>query len=299
MTRLTHMDIAGIPPALTRHNNRLKAITGKGLLGIACHAWQLDEARVAQALSHLRTQVIPVTAGQGVITDFSATVAGILSFIGMPALVGDCPDVQGLTQAFRRDAQALFMADDVQFVGIHLATRKVADNGPNTGKVYAAALDLMAGGIEDQPVLIMGCGPVGEAAAFELMERKARLFIHDINPANAHALARKLMEGGASSIILADQLSTTLPQAPYVVEATPAAHTLPLALAKQIKAAVAPGVPQGAPPESRKHLGKAWLHDKLELGVAAMAVDLIRDQIKTDDAARGPVSTADAQGEIQ
>ena len=299
MTRLTHTDIAGISPALTRHDNRLRAATGKGLLGIAAHAWGVEEDRAAKALSRMRTQVIPVTAGQGVITDFSATVAEILTFIGVPATVGDRPDVQGLTQALGRRAHAVFMADDVQFAGLHLAGQRVADNTFNTGKIYAAALDLMTNGIKDHPVLIMGCGPVGESAAFELMARGARLALYDIQPARTHALAQKLMEAGAASLILADHLETILPQAPHVVEATPSAHTLPLKLARQIKAAVAPGVPQGAPPESRKQLGRAWLHDKLELGVAAMAVELIQDQIHPHHAAADLVSTADTQGETQ
>ena len=275
MTRLTHDDIFDITEALAAHDRELQAATGKGLLGIACHGWNVDETVAAQALSQLETRVVPVTAGQGVITDFSATVAGILNFLGVPAHVADLPDVQGLTRTMASPAQALFMADDFQFAGIHLEHRRVADNTENTGRVYAAALDLMAGGITDKPALILGCGPVGEAAARELVRRKARIILHDIDMARAGDLGKRLK----APVTLEADLTTALDQAPYIIEATPAAGTLPPKLMTQAHRVAAPGVPQGADAPTRAAMGSRWLHDKLELGVAAMAVELITDRI--------------------
>jgi 3-methylornithyl-N6-L-lysine dehydrogenase len=104
-----------------------------------------------------------VTAGQGVITDFSETVCAVLKFLGFKAWVTDQPDTRGLASAFEKKADAVMMADDYKFVGINLHTREVVNNSEATSRVFVAALDLMAGGIKDHTVLVMGCGPVGEA----------------------------------------------------------------------------------------------------------------------------------------
>ena len=278
MTRLTHGDIRHISPEITAHDQRLAAATGKGLLGIACHAWNLDETQAAQALARLETRVVPVTAGEGIITDFSATVAGILNFLGIPARVAPRPDVQGLARAYSQKAQALFMADDFQFIGVNLATGRVADNSFNTGKIYAAALDLMAGKICDKPALVMGCGPVGHAAAHELAARGARVFLHDIDPTPARELAQDLKSNYPVDATPTTDLARALEQAPYIIEATPAADTLPPEMLSHTRAVAAPGVPRGAGAQARALLAPHWLHDKLELGVAAMAVHLIADE---------------------
>ena len=278
MTRLTHQDISQIPPRLAAHDTQLRAATGKGLLGIACHAWDLDEAPAQKALEKLTTQVIPVTAGQGIITDFSATVVGILTFLGLPTRMAPEPDVQGLARTFESQAQALFMADDYQFMGVHLPTRTVADNTQNTGKVYAAALDLAANTIAGKTALVMGCGPVGAAAALELARRGAKLLLHDIDP--ARALAVKLSLPKASEIALAPDLEPALELAPYILEATPEAQTLPAKFLTPAHVLAAPGVPLAIDEKGQEILGPRLIHDKLELGVAAMAVELIKPALK-------------------
>lgn len=55
----------------------------------------------------------------------------------------------------RPDLPRPSLADDNRFVAISLITRKVLDNSQATGRFFAAALDLMAGGIMNREVLKM------------------------------------------------------------------------------------------------------------------------------------------------
>jgi len=165
MTRLKSSDIGEIPSCLDAYDRDLMAITGRSLLGIASYACGVDETELLNKMNNFSIHVIPGTAGWGVISNFSETVCAILNFSGFNAQVSDQSDTAGFASAYEKKADAIMMADDNRFVGINLKTRMVVDNADMTGRVFAAALDLMTGGVRDCPVLVMGCGPVGEAAA--------------------------------------------------------------------------------------------------------------------------------------
>lgn len=283
MTRLKNSDICRITSGLEKYNRELQIKTGRGLLGIACHAYGNDEIEIQAKIASFTIQVVPITAGEGIISDFSETVAAILRFLGFNALVSEQPDAAGVALAFESKAHAIMMADDHRFVGINLENRLVADNSRETGRVFAAALDLMAQGakghLKGHRVLVMGCGPVGESAARTLLSFGARVALCDIDIPRARLLKQKILECYGESnafenkIFVEEHMDFSAYQ--FVLEATPCAETISDKKIGDNMVIAAPGVPSGVSKLGRQGIKERFLHDKLELGVAAMAISLL------------------------
>ncbi|MCP4672967.1 MAG: 3-methylornithyl-N6-L-lysine dehydrogenase PylD [Desulfobacula sp.] len=276
MTRLQTSDIKNISLGLEKYNQELLVKTGQSLLGIACHAYGKDEIQIKKKRQSFTIHVVPVTAGQGIITDFSETVTAILKFLGFNALVSDLPDASGIAKAFENNADAIMMADDHRFVGLNLKTCSVTDNADATGRVFVSALDLMAKGLKNREVLVLGCGPVGESAARTLLSLGARVALFDIHPLAANSLKKKLLNNpGGRKIVIENDITTALLNYPYILEATPSANTIPDELISDHMLVAAPGVPLGLSHHGCKILKDRLICDKLELGVAAMAISLL------------------------
>jgi pyrrolysine biosynthesis protein PylD len=280
MTRLKNSDICRISSCLTEYDQQLQAATGQSLLGIAARTYGVDEIKLSRQIQSFSIHIVPVTSGQGIITDFSETVCNILKFLGFDSHVTDEIDTSGLALAFEKKADAIMMADDKRFVGVNLSTRRVVDNIEATGKVFATALDLMAGGVQNSRVLIMGCGPVGEVAAKKLLGKGARLSLYDSQLETASALKEKLTSGlvGKSRVQIVDDFTSHASTCHYILEATPSEKTIPDELISENLLVSAPGVPLGISKSGCKMLNNRLVHDKLELGVAAMAVGLVLNQ---------------------
>lgn len=279
MTRLQTNDIHDISSHLTDHDKTLRALTGRSLQGIACHTWNTDEQEcIRHQQKGFSIYVVPVTAGLGVITSFSETVCAILNFMGFTARVTDRSDTSGIAEAYESKADAVMMSDDDRFVGINLHTHRVVDNSVATGRVFAAALDLMAGGLQDQKVLVMGCGPVGRAAVAKLSALKARVGLYDCRVAHAVRLQESFCANNghpAPVLQVETSLESCLAKYRYILEATPSPDTIPENLILEKTMVAAPGVPLGISKQGCKRLQNRLIHDRLELGVAAMAVDLL------------------------
>lgn len=277
MTRLITGDICDISSRLGAYDLDLVAKTGRTLLGIACHAGGVSEDTVTPLIRSLNRpfsiHVVPVTAGQGIISNFAETVAAILEFMGFSVRITDKPDVCGVAQAFEQGADAIMMADDHRFVGINVKTRCIVDNSEATGRVYAAALDLMARGIKDHDVLVMGCGPVGQAAARTLLSFNARVSLYDCHLATPRLLMDQLAKAGA--VRVESDIKTALSNHEYILESTPSAETIPDEFLGNRTLVAAPGVPLGVSKTGCQILNNRLVHDKLELGVAAMAISLV------------------------
>lgn len=279
MTRLKTSDICQIKSDLEQYNQALLSKTGRGLLGIACHAHGKDESQMQALIADFTILVVPVTAGEGIISDFSETVAAILRFLGFNARVSEQPDTCGVALAFESKAAALMMADDHRFVGINLNNRLVADNSQATGRVFAAALDLMARGIKGKQVLVLGCGPVGESAAMTLLSFGARVALCDIDIPRARLLKQRLLASSQGNKAVKEDIfiEEGLDFSPYsfILEATPCAETISDKLIGDHLFIAAPGVPVGVSTWGCRRLKERFLHDKLELGVADMSISLL------------------------
>jgi len=263
-----------------QYNQGLQLITGRGLLGIASHCCNVSERLVGERASTFSIHIIPITAGQGIISNFSATVCSILQFLGFKAEVTAESDTAGLANAFKNGAEGIMMADDHQFVGINLHTRSVVDNSEATGRVFSAALDLMAGGIQQDKVLVLGCGPVGEAAARSLLGFGARVILYDTHITASETVKGKLADYG--DITITDSIQNSTMKYQHILEATPAANSIPDKLLSDVSCVAAPGVPLGVSSKGCKILKNRLIHDKLELGIAAMAISLLNSTSRGD-----------------
>ncbi len=279
MTRLKTCDIDTIPENLNKYNSELIEKTGRSLLGIACHACGCKESEISLQMENFRVSVVPVTAGQGIITTFSHTVAAILAYLGLPVSVTGATDTAGVAQAFENNAHGLMMSDDNRFVALNLIRQRVVDNSESTGRGYAAALDLMGGGLKGKSVGVVGCGPVGSAAARWLVHSGAHVVLYDIVPQAARKLRDHLCGSpgnGFGSISVAERdLNTSLAPLRYVIEATPVENAIPDSVLSDDTCIAAPGVPLGISRKGCEKIYSHLIHDKLEIGVAVMAVSML------------------------
>jgi pyrrolysine biosynthesis protein PylD len=271
MTRLRENDIDTVGAALPAYNETLRRLLGKSLAEVAAYSLA-GKPEDFTAWRNLPVGVIPVSCGQGVISGFAHTVKEIIAFLGFRSFVTAQSDVGGLAEAVQRGAQVIFMADDDHFVAIHLGKGKVADNAEATGRGYAAALALLAGGLAGQKVLVIGAGPVGTGATVYLTGQGAQVFVFDSNPEKSAQLCRSF-----EKVAMADDLAAALAACRLVVEATPAADVIACQYITDNMLVAAPGVPLGLSPQGAAKLSGRLLHDVLEIGVATMLFTVLAD----------------------
>ncbi len=279
MTRLKTCDIDTISENLDRYNRELMEKTGHSLLGVACHACGLQESEIRQVIEDFTVNVVPITAGQGIITTFSNTVEAIMAYLGFHVSMTTATDTAGVAEAFENKAQGIMMSDDNRFVALNLALQRVSDNSEATGRGYAAALDLMAGGLKEQSVVVVGCGPVGAGAARWLKRSGVHVVLYDIDPKAALDLKNVLStadDAVSESVTVANEdLVTILDRVRYIIEATPVEDSIPENVLFDNTFVAAPGVPLGISKKGYEKISSHLIHDKLEIGVATMAVSIL------------------------
>lgn len=274
MTRLKTEDIAMVNDQLQAYNNSLIAKTGYTLMQIAAYAAGIEEEDINPGAYKLG--VIPLTCGQGIISRFSETVAGIVSFLGFEAFVTGETDAGGIAEAVSRGADVIMLADDDRFVAINLAAGKVVDNGEATGRGYVAALDLMMGGLANRKVLVLGAGPVGEGAAFTLGRFEALIAIYDPNLARSQAVGAKVSEAFDCYVRVEDNFDKAVLRHKLFIDACPAPEILDERHLTDRTVIAAPGIPLGIKETCVRSALDRLIHDPLEIGVATMIVDAVK-----------------------
>jgi pyrrolysine biosynthesis protein PylD len=121
--------------------------------------------------------------------------------------------------------------------------------------------------------LVLGCGSVGAAAARSLLSYGARVALHDKFYPAASSLRKKIQ--GKQEITIEKELSKTAGNYRYIIDATPADRIIPDDQITEDIFLAAPGVPLGISDKGINIMNNRLIHDKLELGVAAMAVSLL------------------------
>lgn len=276
MTRLTHDDIKDIPGMLKAYDDTLVSMTGLDLGGIACRTCGLAQSEFIDAASRTRVGVVPVTWGQGIIPGFSQTVRKIIAHLGFTAHVTHDSNVAGLSEAAEGGAHVIMLSDDDDFKAIHLKTGKSVDNSEATAKVFAVGLDLMAGGLKDKNVLVVGCGPVGRQAGLELLQLGAKLSVIDADIEKARNTAQALQRQLKQDVSVAHDLHQALLQHSCILDASPAKGIIDTQHVAGGTLISAPGVPLGLTREARKAAFGRLLHDTLQLGVAAMLAAVVK-----------------------
>jgi pyrrolysine biosynthesis protein PylD len=270
MTRLREEDISHIPLNLNEYNKKLLKDTGKSLGGIAAYAAGTAKEIIYNLWQDIPAAVIPITCGEGIINGFSISVQRIIDFLGFSAFVTDQKDVGGLAEAVEKGAKIIFLADDNRFVAINILTGKVVDNGEATGKGYAAALDLLSGGLRDKQVLLIGAGPVGTGASGFMSTHGAKVFVYDINREQAEKLKKNLPE-----VEIINNFYEALSQYDLLFDASPAEGIIGKEQLGEHMMISAPGIPLGLTRECLPLVSHRLIHDALEIGVATMLFDVL------------------------
>lgn len=270
MTRLREEDILNIAKNIKEYDKHLLNIVGRTLSGIAAHAVGRTEKEIYDLHHAVPVAVIPVTCGKGIINGFSGSVQKIIEHMGFTAFVTGHKDVGGLAEAVKKGAKLIFLADDDHFVAINISTGRVVDNGEATGKGYAAALDLMSGGLRDKEVLLVGAGPVGTGAAAFMSGQGARVFIYDVELEQAENLKKKV-----PGVEIVRDFYEALPEYKLLFDATPAAEIIGKEYLREDTMISAPGIPLGLSRECLPLMADRLIHDTLEIGVATMLYDAL------------------------
>lgn len=270
MTRLVEEDIYTLLINLKTYDGTVKQQTGMALLDIAMYA-----VGRKKPLRRLKTAVIPVTSGLGIIDGFSDTVCGILHYCGIDAFVTESTDVGGIQEAYRAGAEIIFLADDAVCSAFSLKKGVYSDNGYATGIGFAAALErtMHKRGEGEKKVLVLGLGPVGRAAAEYLQTCGCNVWVHDKNPLTtqafltSHSEIRQLEEGMDKKTFC------------YIYDATPVAHVIGEDDVTENSVIAAPGMPLGVDEDARKIA--TVIHNPLELGILTMYCDCLKQMEET------------------
>jgi pyrrolysine biosynthesis protein PylD len=275
MTRLTPQDLRGIPTGLSAYEAELGARTGCSLRALACRAVGMQEERFAELARGARAAVVPLDAGRGVLPGFAEAVRAIAAHLGFSAWVTAATDAGGLAEAYREGAGLLLTADESSYIAVNLRTRAVSDNNEATARGFVTALELLAGGLTGKPVLVLGCGPVGRAAASCLLVRGARVHLCDLRVERAREAAAALAAAAPAGVAVEEDLEQALRRHRLLFDATPApGFILERHLVPETRIA-APGVPLGLSPGAWQAAGLRAVHDPLQIGTAVMLAEAL------------------------
>jgi len=272
VTRLISSDIETLSDQLIDFDERLKRQTGRDMLGIACHGANISTKNIQNKMGNLTIAVVTITAGLGKITGFAQTIKDILTHLGFTAFIPPQTDAEGLALAIEDKADIIFMADDNRYFAINLKNALLVDNIQATGNVFAAALDLMAKGIKDKSVLVIGAGPVGMASAQTLAEFGACVGVHDKDRVKCQKNCDSMNKSLTKKIEIVHDFESVSNKFNFFIEATNAKDVINSVMVNPETFIAAPGVPLGVTQNAMKKAGNKILYDPLQLGTAAMAV---------------------------
>jgi pyrrolysine biosynthesis protein PylD len=288
MTRLEERDVEHVARQLDEYDAHLRRVTRASLKQIACAAAGVDEEALSGIQDRLRIAVVPISSGLGVIDGFCEAVAAIVSFIGFDAFVTVQCDVSGIACGIETGADILLLADDDRFVAIAPARRLVVDNSLATALGFVAALELMKGELAEEPVLVLGCGPVGVAAAKALVERGADVALCDIDRDRALAALRELERYAPDRVRVEDTPHRAIAGFENIFDASNMGNFIESEHLTRHTVVAAPGMPCALTSAAMEEHRDRVVHDALEIGTATMAMQAaahIAESVSTKEAA--------------
>ena len=262
MTRLTNNDVKDLSENLGALEDFLVKNTGRTLKKLACEAVGMWEYAIDT--KEYTCAVVPVTTGEGIISNFSESVRDICKWLGFEAFVTEKTDISGFKEALEHKPNIIFMADDVEFLAYNIEAKKASNNTFSTAKAYIAALSAAADMLIGKDVLIVGAGRVGSEMARLLVAKSANVTITDIDLDKAYAVQK-----ANPRVKVAENVREAIRAHKYILNASPAhIETEDIQEGAIISS---PGVPHTFDEEAKK---KALIiHDPLAIGVAAMAME--------------------------
>jgi hypothetical protein len=262
MTRLKEEWVISIGQEIDIYEKELRDKTGMGLLDLALFVQDRNREDSIEKLKGAQVAVVPVTAGAGVIGNFSQSVAGILRAMGADVFVTDQTDVAGIREAAQRGASILFMADDDAYIALNRRTGAFADNNKATAAGFVTVLEQMSGGLQNQEVLVMGYGTVGAMVAGILRDKGARVTVFD---KGEDARARAESEG-LMTFASADRIQSYN----HILDATSEGGWIHPGQLSDTVWMASLGVPLSLDSEAAEMYKERVVYDYLEIGTAVM-----------------------------
>lgn len=272
MTRLKTSDVKDISMGLQTYDAFLKTQTDRTLLEIACHAGRIDPKSLAGRIAATRIGIIPMTCGQGVISGFSDAVAEICAHLGFNTFVTAHTDAAGMAEAFENQTDIVMMADEHRFIALNVKKYRLIDNASATARGFAAGLDLMASGLSKKKCMVIGCGPVGQAAAVALTSFGAVVSVYDRDRQRSMELYKAMAHEQTVPVIVEKSLESALETHRILFDATNSGGFITEEMITPDTLIAAPGMPLGLSSAACLKIGNRLLHDPLQTGVACMAV---------------------------
>ncbi len=280
MTRLRTDDIKDISFQLDQYEIDLKRKTGQDIRGIVSHSLGISVQEFDSIKRSVSIAAVPIRSGEGEIPRFSETIKIIVSHIGFDAFVTDSADVSGIAEAVEKGADIIMMADDNRFISFCPGSGCVSDNSEATAKVFIAGLDLMSGGIDKKDLLVIGAGAVGRYGVISALLRGANVHLLDTEIEKSRKLEaemKKLYDKTVTIITSDNQAEFLMTGYDLIFEATNTSDVIDESDITLNTFIAAPGMPLGLTPAAAVKAGDRLLHDPLQLGVCAMAVESAKD----------------------
>lgn len=264
---LTEKDVTQLPERLPAYEAELVKKTGLSLREIAIRSMEVSDEALTAAIASHTVAVVSITAGGGVVGNFSEAVRGILACLDVNVFKTRESDVAGVAEGIERGADIVFFADDNRFVALNLPLRRVIDNAEATAKGYVTALEAMAGDLSQREVLVIGgAGRVGWSAVLALKSKGARVAACDLKQQKMESLAK------GHEVIVERNLEEALGRYTVFFDASPAANIIEAKHIRPETLIAAPGMPLGLTDEASSLVEQCLVHDVLEIGVATMFV---------------------------
>ena len=262
MALLTPEDLENINKQLQEADSAVRRVTGLDIKGVCKDFYGTTPCCE-------KVGIVPVTSGNGVIGNFSASLHAITKYFGFDSFVTDMPDVSGYYEAVRNGAQIILMADDNTFLAHNLKNGKIANNQPCTGIIYAEIASRYLK-TDSKDVLAVGLGKVGFPGVAHFVHKGFRVYGYDAD--------RDLLNKTVSNlgIVPFDPDNSENPRKFSIIfEATPCADTIPESVISENCVISTPGIPCAISKELQKKYGVELVMEPLGIGTASMLYSVL------------------------
>ena len=272
MTRLITSWVSPMLTGMKQYNDNLKKHIGLDLCGLMADIYGVDEKRLAESKKELVIGVIPITQGEGIISDFTEAVASILASMEFNAFVTTNTDVNGIYEAYNKGANVLFFADDDRYIALNIRDMRIADNNYCTALGYITVLDkLMRKSGKDmslEKILVIGYGIVGKEAVKLLKNKSARFAVYDKDKTVFSDEGSSGIDGSLDFEIL--ESYDDIKKFKYILDFTNEGEWLKASDINPDTIYSSPGVPCSLDKNAKKILEKTAIYDNLEIGTCVM-----------------------------
>ena len=264
MALLTPEDLENLLDKLEYNEKVITNVTGSGIKQICEETYNTFPGSEVVG-------IVPVTSGNGIIDNFTASLAAIVNHFGLKGFVTEHTDISGYHEAVSRRADIVMMADDHIFIAHNLKNGKISTNHECTGIIYSeiAARYLHA---DSTDILVIGLGRVGYAGASHLAKKGFNVYACDPN--------WEFLEKAVKELGVKPYERNSGKKFSMIMEATPCKDTISEGMVSDRCLVSTPGIPCGLPGNIGKKYKVDMVMEPLVIGVASMLYSVFDETAK-------------------